>query len=79
MLDYGRSLVAAAEAAPLSSHERGQAGVILLCAATEKLLVDVPVDDKMEAFKDDLMTFMETEHPEIVLRDRPTPARSPTS
>ena len=64
MLDYGRSLYQLLKQPlyhPLSVAKQ----VILLCAANEKLLVDVGAD-KMEAFKDDLMTFMETEHPEIV-------------
>ena len=64
MLDYGRSLYQLLKQ-PLYHPMSVAKQVILLCAANEKLLVDVGAD-KMEAFKDDLMTFMETEHPEIV-------------
>ena len=63
-LDYGRSLYQLLKQ-PLYHPMSVAKQVILLCAANEKLLVDVGAD-KMEAFKDDLMTFMETEHPEIV-------------
>ena len=64
MLDYGRSLYLLLKQ-PLYHPMSVAKQVILLCAANEKLLVDVGAD-KMEAFKDDLMNFMETEHPEIV-------------
>ena len=64
MLDYGRSLYQLLKQ-PLYHPMSVAKQVILLCAANEKLLVDVGAD-KMEAFKDDLMTFMETEHPEII-------------
>ena len=64
MLDYGRSLYQLLKQ-PLYHPMSVAKQVILLCAANEKLLVDVGAD-KMEVFKDDLMTFMETEHPEIV-------------
>ena len=64
MLDYGRSLYQLLKQ-PLYHPMSVAKQVILLCAANDKLLVDVPAD-KMEAFKDDLMAFMETEHPEIV-------------
>ena len=64
MLDYGRSLYQLLKQ-PLYHPMSVAKQVILLCAANEKLLVDVGAD-KMEDFKDDLMTFMETEHPEIV-------------
>ncbi len=62
MLAYGKSLYQLLKQPlyhPLSAAKQ----VILLCAANERLLVDV---DDMEAFKDGLFQFIQDEHAEYI-------------
>ena len=64
MLAYGKSLYQLLKQPlyhPLSAAKQ----VILLCAANERLLVDVPAD-QMEAFKDGLFQFIQDEHAEYI-------------
>ncbi len=64
MLAYGKSLYQLLKQPlyhPLSAAKQ----VILLCAANERLLVDVPAD-KMEEFKDGLFQFIQDEHAEYI-------------
>ena len=63
MLNYGKSLYQLLKQ-PLYHPMSVAKQVILLCAANDRLLVDVPAD-QMEQFKDGLYGFMEAEHPEI--------------
>jgi F-type H+-transporting ATPase subunit alpha len=39
--------------------------VILLCAASNRLLMDIPLD-KLEDFKQDVVSYIEKAHPVIV-------------
>ena len=64
MLAYGKSLYQLLKQPlyhPLSAAKQ----VILLCAANERLLVDVPAD-QMEAFKDGLFQFIQDKHAEYI-------------
>ncbi len=63
MLDYGKSLYQLLKQ-PLYHPMSVAKQVILLCAANDRLLVDVPAGE-MEQFKDGLYDFIQTEHPEI--------------
>ena len=64
MLDYGRSLVDMLKQPlynPMPLHKQ----VILLCAASNKLMVDVSSKD-MEGFKNGLVEYIATTYPDIV-------------
>jgi F-type H+-transporting ATPase subunit alpha len=64
MLDYGRSLVEMLKQPlynPMPLHKQ----VILLCAASNKLMVDVPAKD-MEAFKNGVVEYIASTYPDIV-------------
>jgi F-type H+-transporting ATPase subunit alpha len=64
LLDYGKSLyqlLVQPQYHPMPLYKQ----VILLCAATNRMLVDIP-HDKMEAFKDEFTAFIETNYPAII-------------
>ena len=64
LLDYGNGLVELLKqplAKPMSLHEQ----VILLCVATNRLLLDIPIK-KLKDFTKDLLEHFENGHPEIV-------------
>jgi F-type H+-transporting ATPase subunit alpha len=64
MLDYGRSLVEMLKQPlynPMPLHKQ----VILLCAASNKLMVDVPAKD-MEAFKNGVVEYIASTYPDII-------------
>lgn len=64
MLDYGRSLVELLKQPlynPMPLHKQ----VILLCAASNKLMVDVPAKE-MEAFKNGAVEYIATTYPDII-------------
>lgn len=64
MLDYGRSLVELLKQPlynPMSLHKQ----VILLCAASNKLMVDVPAKE-MEGFKRGVVEYIESTYPAVV-------------
>ena len=63
LLDYGNGLVELLKqplAKPMSLHEQ----VILLCVATNRLLLDIPVK-KLKAFTRDLLDHFDNRYPEI--------------
>lgn len=63
LLDYGNGLVELLKqplAKPMSLHEQ----VILLCVATNRLLLDIPVK-KLKAFTSDLLDHFDNRYPEI--------------
>ena len=64
MLDYGRSLVEMLKQPlynPMPLHKQ----VILLCAASNKLMVDVPAKE-MEAFKTGVVEYIASTYPDII-------------
>ena len=64
MLDYGRSLVEMLKQPlynPMPLHKQ----VILLCAASNKLMVDVPAKE-MEAFKNGVVEYIASTYPDII-------------
>jgi len=64
LLDYGNGLVELLKqplAKPMSLHEQ----VILLCVATGRLLLDIPVK-QLRAFTRELLNYFEDRYPEIV-------------
>jgi F-type H+-transporting ATPase subunit alpha len=64
MLTYGKSLyqlLVQPQYHPMSLHKQ----VILLCAATNRLLLDVPLN-KMEEFKQNVVAYIESVYPAIV-------------
>ena len=64
MLDYGRSLVELLKQPlynPMPLHKQ----VILLCAASNKLMVDVAAKD-MEEFKTGVVDYIASAHPDII-------------
>ena len=64
MLDYGRSLVELLKQPlynPMPLHKQ----VILLCAASNKLMVDVPAKE-MEAFKNGVVEYIASTYPDII-------------
>jgi len=63
-LAYGRMLyhlLVQPQFKPMSLHTQ----VILLCAASNRLLMDIPLD-KLEDFKQDVVSYIEKAHPVIV-------------
>jgi F-type H+-transporting ATPase subunit alpha len=64
LLDYGRSLVELLKQPlynPMPLHKQ----VILLSAASNKLMVDVPAKD-MEAFKNGVIEYISSTYPDII-------------
>ena len=64
LLTHGRSLIELLKQPlynPMPLHKQ----VILLCAASNRLLLDVPVKE-ISAFKDGLIEYIEASHPEII-------------
>ena len=64
LLDYGRSLVELLKQPlynPMPLHKQ----VILLCAASNKLMVDVPAKE-MEAFKNGVVEYIASTYPDII-------------
>ena len=64
LLTHGRSLIELLKQPlynPMPLHKQ----VILLCAASNRLLLDVPVKE-IGAFKDGLIEYIEASHPEII-------------
>ena len=64
LLTHGRNLIELLKQPlynPMPLHKQ----VILLCAATNKLMLDVPVKE-VGAFKDGLIEYFEASHPEII-------------
>jgi F-type H+-transporting ATPase subunit alpha len=64
LLNYGKSLyqlLVQPQYHPMPLYKQ----VILLCAASNHQLTDIP-HDKMEAFKQDLITFIESAYPAII-------------
>jgi F-type H+-transporting ATPase subunit alpha len=64
MLAYGKNLyqlLVQPQYHPMPLHKQ----VLLLCAATNRLLIDVP-SDEMEKYKDELTAFIEMNYPAIV-------------
>lgn len=64
MLTYGKllyRLLVQPQYHPMALHKQ----VILLCAATNRVLMDVPLD-QLEAFKQGVVDFIEKSHPAIV-------------
>ena len=64
LLDYGNGLVELLKqplAKPMKLHEQ----VILLCVATHRLLLDIPVK-KIKTFTKELLEHFDNSHPEIV-------------
>jgi F-type H+-transporting ATPase subunit alpha len=64
MLEYGRSLYQLLKQ-PLYHPMSVTKQVVLLCAANARLLTDVPAGE-MEAFKDGLMDYLNTNHAELM-------------
>ena len=64
LLNYGKSLyqlLVQPQYHPMPLHKQ----VILLCAASNHLLTDIPLD-KMEAFKQEIISFIEESYPDII-------------
>ncbi|MDD6022857.1 MAG: F0F1 ATP synthase subunit alpha [Oscillospiraceae bacterium] len=64
MLSYGRSLYELLKQ-PLYHSMSLHKQVILLCAASNRMLVDIP-SGRMQQFKDDLIDYMEANHSDII-------------